>query len=85
FGEGRGDQTDTLHNQETLRRDGTLKVVSAGSPDDLAGTTRRLVLMDDVAKFEMTSKGDPEKLAESRASGFEEAKIVRISTPQILG
>lgn len=85
FGEGRGEQTDTLHNQETLRRDGSLKVVSAGSPDDLAGTTRRLVLMDDVAKFEMTPKGDPEKLAESRASGFEEAKIVRISTPQIAG
>lgn len=85
FGDGHGEQTDTLHNQETMRRDGTLKVVSAGSPDDLSGTTRRLVLMDDVAKFEMTPKGDPEKLAESRASGFDEAKIVRISTPQIAG
>lgn len=85
FGDGRGEQTDTLHNQETIRRDGTLKIVSAGSPDDLAGTTRKLVLMDDVAKFEMTPKGDPEKLGESRASGFEEAKIGRISTPQIAG
>src|SRR5699024_6972912 len=45
FGDGRGEQTDTLSNQETLRRDGSLKVVSAGSPDDLAGTTRRLVIM----------------------------------------
>ena len=85
FGTGRGEQTDTLHNQETLNRDGSLKVVSAGSPDDLAGTTRRLVLMDDVAKFEMTPKGDPEQLAVSRASAFEDAKIVRISTPQIAG
>ena len=85
FGEGRGEQTDTLSNQETIRRDGSLKVVSAGSPDDLAGTTRRLVIMDDAAKFEMTPKGDPEQLAASRASGFEDAKIVRISTPQILG
>ncbi|MFG6081609.1 phage terminase large subunit family protein [Paracoccus litorisediminis] len=85
FGEGRGEQTDTLFNQETIRRDGSLKVVSAGSPDDLAGTTRRLVIMDDAAKFEMTPKGDPEKLAESRASGFEDAKIARISTPQIDG
>ncbi|WP_081880476.1 phage terminase large subunit family protein [Paenirhodobacter enshiensis] len=83
FGDGRGEQTDTLHNQETIRRDGTLKVTSAGSPDDLAGTTRRLVLMDDVSKFEMTPKGDPEELAASRAAGFEDAKIVRISTPQI--
>ena len=85
FGEGRGEQTDTLFNQETMRRDGSLKVVSAGSPDDLAGTTRRLVIMDDAAKFEMTPKGDPEQLAASRASGFEDAKIVRISTPQIAG
>jgi phage terminase large subunit GpA-like protein len=85
FGDGRGEQTDTLHNQETVRRDGTLKVASAGSPDDLAGTTRRLVLMDDVSKFEMTPKGDPEQLAVSRASGFDEAKIARISTPQIVG
>lgn len=85
FGDGRGEQTDTLHNQETIRRDGTLKVTSAGSPDDLAGTTRRLVLMDDVSKFEMTPKGDPEQLAVSRAAGFEDAKIVRISTPQVVG
>lgn len=86
FGDGRsGDQTDTLKDQETLRRDGSLKVVSAGSPDDLAGTTRRLVLMDDLSKFEMTQKGDPEQLAMSRASAFEDAKIVRISTPQIAG
>lgn len=85
FGDGRGEQTDTLFNQETIRRDGSLKVVSAGSPDDLAGTTRRLVIMDDAAKFEMTPKGDPEQLAASRASGFEDAKIVRISTPQIAG
>lgn len=85
FGDGRGEQTDTLFNQETIARNGSLKVVSAGSPDDLAGTTRRLVIMDDAAKFEMTPKGDPEQLAASRASGFEDAKIVRISTPQVLG
>lgn len=85
FGEGRGEQTDTLSNQETLRRDGSLKVTSAGSPDDLAGTTRRFVAMDDLSKFEMTPKGDPEQMAVSRAAGFEDAKILRISTPQILG
>lgn len=85
FGDGRGEQTDTLSNMETIKRDGTLKVVSAGSPDDLAGTTRRLVFMDDVAKFEMTPKGDPEELASSRASAFEDAKIIRISTPQVYG
>ncbi|MFC4672061.1 phage terminase large subunit family protein, partial [Seohaeicola nanhaiensis] len=84
FGSG-GDNKDAKFNQETAARNGSLKVASAGSPDDLAGTTRRLVVMDDVAKFEMTAKGDPEALAESRASGFEDAKILRVSTPQIKG
>lgn len=86
FGTGRGgDQKDAKFNQETLARDGSLKITSAGSPDDLAGTTRRLVILDDLAKFEMTPKGDPEALAVSRASGFEDAKILRVSTPQIKG
>ncbi|MGR3599182.1 MAG: phage terminase large subunit family protein [Heliomarina sp.] len=85
FGEGKGDNKDAKFNQETLARNGSLKIASAGSPDDLAGTSRRLVVMDDVAKFEMTAKGDPEALAESRASGFEDAKLLRVSTPQIKG
>jgi phage terminase large subunit GpA-like protein len=85
FGDGRGENRDTRLNQETLARNGSLKVASAGSPSDLTGTTRRLVVMDDLAKFEMTDKGDPEALAESRASGFEDAKILRVSTPLIKG
>ncbi|SDE90456.1 phage terminase large subunit family protein [Limimaricola pyoseonensis] len=86
FGDGRGgDNKDAKFNQETLARNGSLKIASAGSPDDLAGTSRRLVVLDDLAKFEMTPKGDPEALALSRASGFEDAKILRVSTPQIAG
>jgi phage terminase large subunit GpA-like protein len=85
FGDGRGENKDATFNQETLARNGSLKVASAGSPADLTGTSRRLVLMDDLSKFEMTDKGDPEALAVSRASGFEDAKIGRISTPLISG
>jgi phage terminase large subunit GpA-like protein len=86
FGDGRsGDHKDAKFNQETLARNGSLKIASAGSPDDLAGTSRRLVVMDDVAKFEMTPKGDPEAMAESRASGFEDAKLLRVSTAQVKG
>jgi phage terminase large subunit GpA-like protein len=85
FGDGRGEQKDAKFNQETVTRNGSLKVTSAGSPDDLAGTSRRLIALDDLSKFEMTPKGDPEKLAESRASGYEDAKVLRISTPQITG
>lgn len=85
FGDGRGDHKDAKFNQETQARNGSLKVASAGSPADLTGTSRRLVIMDDLSKFEMTDKGDPEALAVSRASGFEDAKIARISTSMIKG
>lgn len=85
FGMGGGDNKDAKFNQETLARDGSLKVASAGSPADLTGTTRRLVIMDDLSKFEMNDKGDPEALATSRAAGFEDAKILRVSTPMIKG
>lgn len=85
FGTGRGDNKDSLMNQETVARNGSLKVASAGSPADLTGTSRRLVIMDDLSKWEMLEKGDPEALAVSRASGFEDAKIARLSTPMIKG
>jgi len=85
FGLGHGGNRDNVFNQETKNQNGSLKVVSSGSPADLTGTSRRLVIMDDLAKFDMNEKGDPEALAVSRASGFEDAKIVRISTPMIKG
>ncbi len=85
FGAGRGENRDNIFNQETLDRNGSLKVASSGSPADLTGTSRRLVIMDDLSKFESSDKGDPEKLAESRASGFDDAKILRVSTAMIKG
>lgn len=85
FGDGRGNNTDNTFNQETLNRNGSLKVASAGSPDDLAGTSRRLVIGDDLSKFEMNDKGDPEAMMRSRASAFEDAKLVWVSTPLIKG
>ncbi len=85
FGAGRGENRDNIFNQETLDRNGSLKVASSGSPADLTGTSRRLVIMDDLSKFETSDKGDPEKLAESRASGFDDAKLLRVSTAMIKG
>ncbi|QFT47823.1 Phage terminase large subunit (GpA) [Roseivivax sp. THAF40] len=85
FGSGRGENRDNTFNQETLDRNGSIKVASAGSPADLTGTSRRLVILDDLSKFETSEKGDPEKLAESRASGYEDAKILRVSTAMIKG
>jgi phage terminase large subunit GpA-like protein len=87
FGRGGGadKNSDAKFRQETLDRSGILKVTSAGSPDDLAQTSHRLVVMDDLSKFEMHAKGDPEAMAVSRAAAFEDAKILRASTSQILG
>jgi len=86
FGEGRGgDKVDTTFNQETQNRDGSLKIASAGSASDLTGTSRSLVILDDLSKYEGTPLGDPEALAVSRASGFEDAKILRVSTAMISG
>lgn len=84
-GLGAGQQTDTLQNQFSLDETRSVKIVSAGSPDDLAGTSRRLVILDDLAKFEMLPEGDPEAMAVSRAASFADAKIVAASTPQIEG
>jgi phage terminase large subunit GpA-like protein len=86
FGDGiRAGQRDNTLNQETLDRTGSLRVTSSGSPSDLTGTTRRLIILDDLSKFETSEKGDPEYLAVSRADGFDEAKILRISTAMVKG
>jgi len=86
FGRGGADShSDTKFRQETIDRRGILKITSAGSPDDLAQTSHRLVVMDDLSKFDMHPKGDPEAMAESRTDGFDDAKILRTSTPLILG
>lgn len=86
FGRGGGsDNADTKFRQETFDRTGILKVTSAGSPDDLAQTSHRLIVLDDLSKFEMHPKGDPEEMAASRAESFEDAKILAASTPQIMG
>lgn len=85
FGPDGGDKTDTLFDQESLDRTRSLKVASAGSPSDLTGSSRRLVILDDLAKYESGAMGDPESLAESRASGYEDAKILRCSTAMLKG
>lgn len=84
FGASAG-QLDSMFYQETLARSSSLRTVSAGSPSELSGTTRPRVVMDDVAKFEGTDMGDPEALAMSRADAFEDAKILRASTPMVAG
>lgn len=83
---GRGGDRDSLDFQETLDRRGVLFVEASGSPSGLSGKTAPRVVMDDRSKFEPNPKGDPDTLASSRASAFEDgAKILRVSTPMIVG
>lgn len=84
FGTSAG-QLDSMGYQETLDRTCSLRTVSAGSPSELSGTTRPNAVMDDLSKFESTDMGDPESLTMSRAEAFEDAKILRASTPMISG
>ena len=84
-GGGPGPQTDTKSTIQTRDQRGSVRVTSAGSPNDLQGTTRRLVIMDDLSKWDMNDKGDPEAQAEGRAAAHPEAKILRVSTPMIAG
>ena len=84
FGDSRGgDRRDTLSNQESLDRTRSLRVTSAQSDADLHGTTRKLVVMDDLSKFSSDGKGDPETEAVARADSYDDAKILRVSVPTI--
>jgi phage terminase large subunit GpA-like protein len=63
---------------------GFLAVESAGSPMDLASRAVKIVLMDEIDKFESTREGEPVKLAEARLATFgDNAKSVRICSPTI--
>lgn len=63
---------------------GFLAVESAGSPMDLASRAVKIVLMDEIDKFEVTREGEPVKLAEARMATFgENAKSVRVCSPTI--
>lgn len=85
FGSSAG-QLDSMSYQETIDRTTSLRVVSAGSPSELSGTTRPYVVLDDLSKFESSDMGDPEQLAISRADAYEDdAKIGRFSTAMIAG
>ena len=67
---------------------GTLELLSANSPADLAGRTFRVVLMDEVDRFpaNVGGEGDPVALAEKRAETAQVGrKIGLASTPTLAG
>lgn len=68
---------------------GSLAIIGANSPADLASKPVRYVFMDETDRFPKSagSEGDPQKLAEKRTETFRYAnrRIVKTSTPTIKG
>lgn len=64
----------TRNGDDTLRfkrfPGGFLAISSAGSPSNLAMRAIRVVMMDEIDKYEPTKEGDPIALAEERTSTF---------------
>ena len=60
---------------------GSVKFLAARSPRTLRRHTARVLLMDEVDGFEVTSEGDPIRLAEMRTQTFADRKILMGSTP----
>jgi len=54
---------------------GFVAMVSAGSPMNLAARPVRVVLLDEIDKYQSTKEGDPIALAEERKSTFDELGI----------
>lgn len=67
---------------------GSLAIIGANSPADLASKPVRYVFMDETDRFPASagSEGDPQQLAERRTETFRHnRKIVKTSTPTIKG
>lgn len=67
---------------------GSLAIIGANSPADLASKPVRYIFMDETDRFPASagSEGDPQELAERRTETFRHnRKIVKTSTPTIKG
>lgn len=66
---------------------GFLALAGANSPAGLASRPIRIVLLDEVDKYEASAgtEGDPVKLAEARTTTFWNRKVILTSTPSIKG
>ena len=61
---------------------GFLAISSAGSPSNLAMRAIRIVLLDEIDKYEPTKEGDPVSLAEERMSTFHTSSLsIRACSP----
>lgn len=80
----------TRDSDDTLRYKkfpgGSLSIVSAGSPTNLAMRSIRVTLCDEIDKYQPTKEGDPIELAEERAATFPTTRLhIRVCSPTIRG
>jgi phage terminase large subunit GpA-like protein len=71
--------------KERIDGRGTLRVSGANSASSLAQASYPRQVQDDLSKWENNEHGDPESQADKRSQAFEYAKILKISTPGIVG
>ena len=60
---------------------GSLRVIAARAPRNLRRVTARILLIDEADAMEMTTEGNPVRLAERRTMSYSNRKIVVGSTP----
>lgn len=75
------DSTDNLLYQERRDGRGSLLISGANSPASLSMITVSRQVQDDLSKWEPNPGGDPEWQADSRSASFDQAKILKLSTP----
>ena len=66
-------------------RGGTLNLVGANSPADLSSRAVKLLMMDEVDRYELSAgdEGDPVQLAKRRTTTFRDYKVVLVSSPGV--
>lgn len=66
---------------------GYITFIGAQSPTDLASLPIRYLIEDEIDKYPMSAgcEGSPEKLAEARTSNFPNRKIIKVSSPSVMG
>lgn len=70
---------------ERIDARGGVIVTGANSAASLSQHTVKNQLQDDLAKWQNNEAGDPETQADSRSQAYEDAKILKISTPMEVG
>lgn len=82
----KGKDGENLKHKKTFPG-GSVTVIGARSPTELASRPIRIVLADEIDKYPLSAgkEGDPIKLAEERTATFFNRKCVRVCSPTVEG